>query len=340
MTFVYGLEHRPKRKAIETVCWEKQQQLSIDENKKYLLKIACDSLLKKYPPLRSIKKIQSKEFFFTALSCMATGVTFSDRLKKNTTLDNIKATTLLYAHSIKEVTLMPYYLKVLREEPKRDSPLFCFVDQQPNAIERFNTSVLMLTHQKGGEGDGCEFVGGGKRKRDKKKWKDAVIVDWSGETKEYEVRWKDRPNNNQSESFPRTSFSAGDEDILVEFWESFGKEVKIAEEDLRSEIEKQIEEGKHCEEKIACLERNGGKIVNCVIVERRGKQSRRVTSARRCKFYKLKNSKGFEVIWVENQDIKKKSLLLDYWEGVDEKKERGKKRKERGGDERGKKRRR
>ena len=71
---------------------------------------------------------------------MAPGVTFSDRFKKGTPLNNIKATTLLYAHSIKEVTLVPYHLKDLCEEkycPKPTSPLRFFVDQQPNAIERF-----------------------------------------------------------------------------------------------------------------------------------------------------------------------------------------------------------
>ena len=134
VTFVHKLECRPKRKRIKTDCWEKRQQLSIVENKKYLLKVACDSLQKKYPSLRSMN-IQSKQFFFEALCLMAPGVTFSDSFKKGTPRDNIKATTLLYAHSIKEVTLVPYHLKVLREKcPEPTSPLRFFVDQQPNVL--------------------------------------------------------------------------------------------------------------------------------------------------------------------------------------------------------------
>ena len=336
VTFVHKLECRPKRKRIETDCWEKRQQLSIVENKKYLLKVACDSLQKKYPSLRSMN-IQSKQFFFEALCLMAPGVTFSDSFKKGTPRDNIKATTLLYAHSIKEVTLVPYHLKVLREKcPEPTSPLRFFVDQQPNAIERFQKHYpLMLTYQKGrGEGNGREFVGGEKRMRDKdkKKWEDAVIVDWS-ETKGYELMSKDQ----LSKSVPRTLFPAGYEDKLVEFWE----EVEVAEGKLVSEIEQQIE-GKEREEKIASIERNGGKIVNFVQVEREVKQSRRRTNVKKIIFYKLTNSK--EEIWVEKQEVEKKSLLLDYWEGLkvkdDEEKERQQKRKRDGGEGRGGKKRR
>ena len=324
VTFVYKLECRPKRKGIETDCWEKQQLLSIGENKKYFLNIACDSLKKKFPSLCSIKKIPSKQFFFEALSCMAPGVTFSDRLKNNTKLDIIKTTTLLYAHSIKKVTLMPYYLKVLCEEkcfPKPNSPLFCLIDQQPNAIERFNQHpVLMLTQEGCGEGD---TVPGGKRKRNK--WEGAVIVEWSGEREEYLVLWENDFNNNQS--FPRKSFLGGAEDILIEFWE--GEEIEIADKELRLEIEKQREGGKECEEKIARIERNGGNIINCVTVVRRGKQSRRRVRDVCCIFYHLKNSK--EEIWVEKQEVKKKSLLLDYWEGLNDVEEEENQKKKRGG---------
>ena len=97
----------------------------------------------------------------------------------------------------------------------------------------------------------------------KKKWEDAVIVDWS-ETKGYELMLKDRLSN----SVPRTSFPAEYENKLVEFWEQMKQEVEVAE------IEQQIE-GKKREEKIASIERNGAKIVNCVKVEREVKQSRR-----------------------------------------------------------------
>ena len=49
------------------------------------------------------------------------------------------------------------------------------------------------------------------------------------------------------------------------------------------------------------------------------------------KFYKLTNSK--EEIWVEKQEVKKKSLLLDYWEELkvlkdDEEKEKQNRKRE------------
>lgn len=323
--FVWKLEHRPKRVKEEMDAWENLQKLARVKNHKSLLK---DASVRLYNATKAKTKIpwkgntyNTKNFYVKTLQHL-TETNFPDVLIQKTSLSIVRSTSILFAHQTNIIHLCGLQVELLSNTlPNQHSPFLHLVDLRPNAIQRFKhaaTLSLELTETEndlGGQVDGIA-VDRGQRIHvsnvSNDRMRGAIILDWVGDEKMYEVSLEEI-----FISEPRESFSGEHLDLLLTYWETEKLDIVMVaerEEIVEMESQQKYEEGE-CKKIIKEMQEIEGRIVGCKkFCEKVNGRSGRTRTK---KILRYKITDGERRLWVKHEELEKKSLVLDFWEGLD-----------------------